>query len=356
MEMREEIRLSSPDDASNNLDSDYPLVISAPPPSHILNLVDSSSITSKSPRRWPVMQQKQRQSNGRPLRRRRGHPLLQTVSIILQLQSSRWAEACSTTSAAPSSCYLSYSSNSAFLSWKSNSHLHHSPSEGTSQWLLKYILFTVPSLHSKHHLNNNNTMSSEKQSSGGVHNDELSANHVLAERRRREKLNERFIILRSLVPFVTKMDKASILGDTIEYVKELRRKIEELEGRTKSEEERGKRKTRVVEERHSSGDIVGGGTKAKATQQETMIEVSIIESDALIEVKCQFKEGLLLDIMIILRDMRLEVTTVQSNVNNGFLVAELRAKVKENAKGKKPSIIEVKRAVTQLLTQNNCRF
>ncbi|KAL2925479.1 Basic helix-loop-helix protein A [Bienertia sinuspersici] len=152
------------------------------------------------------------------------------------------------------------------------------------------------------------------------------------------------------------MDKASILGDTIEYVKELRRKIEELEGRTKSEEERGKRKTRVVEERHSSGDIVGGGTKAKATQQETMIEVSIIESDALIEVKCQFKEGLLLDIMIILRDMRLEVTTVQSNVENGFLVAELRAKVKENAKGKKPSIIEVKRAVTQLLTQNNCRF
>ncbi|KAL2900637.1 Basic helix-loop-helix protein A [Bienertia sinuspersici] len=187
----------------------------------------------------------------------------QTVSIILQLQSSRWAEPSSTTSAAPSSCYLSHSSNSAFLSWKSNSHLLHSPSEGTSQWLLKYILFTVPSLHSKYHLNSNNTMSSEKQSSGGVHNDELTANHVLVERRRREKLNERFIILRSSVPFVTKMNKASILGDTIEYLKE-------LEGHTKSEE-RGKRKTRVVEERQSSGDIVGGGTKAKATQQETML-------------------------------------------------------------------------------------
>jgi hypothetical protein len=34
---------------------------------------------------------------------------------------------------------------------------------------------------------------------------ELGASHVLKERRRREKLNERFIVLRSLVPFVTKV-------------------------------------------------------------------------------------------------------------------------------------------------------
>lgn len=34
---------------------------------------------------------------------------------------------------------------------------------------------------------------------------ELSVSHVLKERRRREKLNERFVVLRSLVPFVTKV-------------------------------------------------------------------------------------------------------------------------------------------------------
>ncbi|KAJ6412344.1 hypothetical protein OIU84_005409 [Salix udensis] len=70
----------------------------------------------------------------------------------------------------------------------------------------------------------------------GTPQDELSANHVLAERRRREKLNERFIMLRSLVPFVTKMDKASILGDTIEYVKQLCQKIQDLEARNKQME------------------------------------------------------------------------------------------------------------------------
>jgi hypothetical protein len=39
---------------------------------------------------------------------------------------------------------------------------------------------------------------------------DFSANHVLKERRRREKLNEKFIILRSLVPFMTKVIKYSL--------------------------------------------------------------------------------------------------------------------------------------------------
>lgn len=270
----------------------------------------------------------------------------QTVSNILQTQPTHWAESSSIG-------YITSSTQSAFAKWSFHSD-HHLPTavDGTSQWLLKYILFTVPYLHAKNHEENSPQILDAATSSGGgdlatrlrskgTVQDELSANHVLAERRRREKLNERFIILRSLVPCVTKMDKASILGDTIEYVKQLRQEIKDLEVRNRRilETEQQRRKVRIVE----------GAAKALEVEGFTSVQVSIIESDALLELECPHREGLLLDVMQILRELRIEVIGVQSSLNHGVFVAELRAKVKDNANGKKVSIVEVKRALNQII-------
>ncbi|GAB4841686.1 hypothetical protein Ancab_022408 [Ancistrocladus abbreviatus] len=54
-------------------------------------------------------------------------------------------------------------------------------------------------------------------------------NHVEAERQRREKLNQRFYALRAVVPNISKMDKASLLGDAITYITDLQMKIRMLE-------------------------------------------------------------------------------------------------------------------------------
>ncbi|CAK9177969.1 unnamed protein product [Ilex paraguariensis] len=52
--------------------------------------------------------------------------------------------------------------------------------------------------------------------------------NLMAERRRRKRLNDRLSMLRSIVPKISKMDRTSILGDTIDYMKELLEKIHKL--------------------------------------------------------------------------------------------------------------------------------
>ncbi|CAN1165656.1 Transcription factor bHLH35 [Linum perenne] len=71
--------------------------------------------------------------------------------------------------------------------------------------------------------------SSSSPDGGGASS--AASKNIVSERNRRKMLNERMFALRAVVPTISKMDKASIIKDAINYIKELH----EQERRIKAE-------------------------------------------------------------------------------------------------------------------------
>ncbi|KAG8374532.1 hypothetical protein BUALT_Bualt10G0004700 [Buddleja alternifolia] len=116
----------------------------------------------------------------------------------------------------------------------------------------------------------------------------MLVNHVEAERQRREKLNQRFYALRSVVPNVSKMDKASLLADAVSYINQLKAKVNDFEAKCQVESTRQQQnKTdNFVEYDVKSISAAVDFTPSYGAYDLTMeIEVKIFGSEAMIRVQ-----------------------------------------------------------------------
>ncbi|OAY59748.1 transcription factor MYC2 [Manihot esculenta] len=110
---------------------------------------------------------------------------------------------------------------------------------------------------------------------------DLPLNHVEAERQRRERLNHRFYALRSVVPNVSKMDKASLLADAVTYIKELKAKVDELESKLQAASK--KSKITNATDNQSTDSMVNHIRSSSIYKAKAMeLEVKIVGSEAMI--------------------------------------------------------------------------
>ncbi|KAL1546839.1 Transcription factor bHLH93 [Salvia divinorum] len=132
--------------------------------------------------------------------------------------------------------------------------------------------------------------------------------NLMAERRRRKRLNDRLSMLRSVVPKISKMDRTSILGDTIDYMKEMLNSINNLQ-----------------EEMNLGGNELGFLSIFKNPKPEEILirnspkfEVERMDSETRIGICCGAKPGLLLSTVTTLEALGIDIQHCVISCFNDF--------------------------------------
>ncbi|CAM8970207.1 unnamed protein product [Rhodiola kirilowii] len=147
----------------------------------------------------------------------------------------------------------------------------------------------------------------------------FALDHVVAERKRREKLNQRFIALSALVPNLKKMDKASVLAGAVRYLKELQEQVKALEKQTAANKAvetviclKRSRLSFMDHETSSSSDENNSETGQLISSHDCSlpeIEARICNESVLIKIHCENMPGIGARILVEIEKLKLSVVS-----------------------------------------------
>ncbi|KAL5704404.1 hypothetical protein ACHQM5_022841 [Ranunculus cassubicifolius] len=147
-----------------------------------------------------------------------------------------------------------------------------------------------------------------KRGSGSSAKASCTQDHVIAERKRREKLSQQFIGLSAIVPGLKKMDKASVLGDCMKYVKHLQARVktlEELTSKKTIESAVFVKKFNVTSDAESSStDEISNNFTHEPLPE---IQARISDKNVMIRIHCEKRKGILAQVLMETERLRLRL-------------------------------------------------
>ncbi|CAL0315415.1 unnamed protein product [Lupinus luteus] len=149
---------------------------------------------------------------------------------------------------------------------------------------------------------------------------ETPVNHVEAERQRREKLNHRFYSLRSVVPNVSRMDKASLLSDAVAYIKELKTKINELEKEHCSNK---KVKVEMADTMDNNSTTTTSTVVDQNGPNNLEVDVKMVGNDAILRVQSENVNHPGARLMSVLRDLDFQVHHASMSCVNDLMLLDV---------------------------------